>query len=237
MDREHRHQLKHDRFIDEIGVLSGKARDNQRFLLMLSGGAVIIALLAYGMYFYRSNREKSAQELLATAIDTIETQVEKPGDKPSPTGMHFKTEAERDAAAEKAFKDVQAKYSGSDAADVAGLYLARMAVMKGDVKSAKPMLETFINDHPKSVLVGTARYSLYQMRIENGEAAQVITEINAELAKSEPVLPGDSLLVLLAHAYDMQGNMEKSKEAYRRIATEFPDSPYVVEAQRRAGNA
>jgi len=213
MDREHRHQLKHDRFIDEIGVLSGKARDNQRFLLMLSGGAVIIALLAYGMYFYRSNREKSAQELLATAIDTIETQVE------------------------KAFKDVQAKYSGSDAADVAGLYLARMAVMNGDVKSAKPMLETFINDHPKSVLVGTARYSLYQMRIENGEAAQVITEINAELAKSEPVLPGDSLLVLLAHAYDMQGNMEKSKEAYRRIATEFPDSPYVVEAQRRAGNA
>jgi len=29
----------------------------------------------------------------------------------------------------------------------------------------------------------------------------------------------------------------KSKEAYKRIATEFPDSPYALEAQRRIGPA
>ena len=55
--------------------------------------------------------------------------------------------------------------------------------------------------------------------------------------KSDPVLPADSLLVLLAHAYDVQGNAQKSKEAYRRITTEFPDSPYALEAQRRMGPA
>ncbi|HEX2060356.1 MAG TPA: tetratricopeptide repeat protein, partial [Thermoanaerobaculia bacterium] len=67
------------------------------------------------------------------------------------------------------------------------------------------------------------------------EAAQVVTELNAELAKPEPVLPGDSLLILLAHAYEAQGNETKSREAYRRITTEFPESPYVIEAQRRVG--
>ena len=32
MDRQHRRELKHDRFVDELGTLSDKARDNQRFL-------------------------------------------------------------------------------------------------------------------------------------------------------------------------------------------------------------
>src|SRR5439155_21814010 len=141
-------------------------------------------------------------------------------------------EAERNAAAEKKFKEVQANYSGSDAADVAALYLARFDAGRGDVAGARKLLGQFISDHPKHILIGSARFSLYQLRIENGEAAQVANELQAEMSKTEPALPGDSLLVLLAHAYDAQGNAVKSKEAYRRIATEFPDSPYAVEAQR-----
>jgi hypothetical protein len=107
-------------------------------------------------------------------------------------------------------------------------------VTKGDTKTARTLLEDFVGEHGDNVLVGAARFSLYQLRIESGEAAQVATELDAELKKSEPVLPGDSLLVLLAQAYDVQGNLVKSKDAYRRITTEFPESPYVVEAARRA---
>ena len=87
------------------------------------------------------------------------------------------------------------------------------------------------------MLGGSARFSLYQLRIENGEAAKVAGELQSEINKSDPVLPADTLLVLLAHAYDAQGNAEKSKEAFRRITTEFPDSPYALEAQRRIGPA
>ena len=233
MDREHRHDLKHDRFVDEIGALSVRARANQRLLLAIAGAVVAIALIGYGIYFYRSNREVKAQQALAPAIETMDATVGE--QKPQgATGPHFKTEAERTAAAERMFRDVQNKYSGTDAADVAGLYMARIAVAKGDTKTARTLLEDFVDEHDDNVLVGAARFSLYQLRIENGEAAQVAKELDAELAKSEPVLPGDSLLVLLAQAYDVQGNVSKSKEAYRRITTEFPESPYVVEAARRA---
>jgi predicted negative regulator of RcsB-dependent stress response len=233
MDREHRRELKHDKFVDEIGALSQRAKANQRLLMMIGGAAVVIAILVYGIFFYRGNREMKAQEALAGAIETAEASV---GEQPpqGATGPHFKTEAERDTASERKFKDVQAKYSGTDASDVAGLYLARMAVAKGDVKKARAMLEEFVNDHGDNILVGGARFSLYQLRIENGEAAQVSKELEEELKKSDPVLPGDSLLVLSAQAYEVQGNAAKSKEAYRRITTEFPESPYVVEAARRA---
>ena len=112
--------------------------------------------------------------------------------------------------------------------------VARAAVAQGDVKTARALLEEFVGDHGDNILVGTARFSLYQLRIENGEAAKVAQELEAEVAKTEPVLPGDSLLVLLAQAYEVQGDAAKSKDAYRRITTEFPESPYVVEAARRA---
>ena len=40
MDRQHRHDLKHDKFVDEIGVLSEKARANQRLLYTIGGAAL-----------------------------------------------------------------------------------------------------------------------------------------------------------------------------------------------------
>jgi TolA-binding protein len=237
MDRQHRRDLKHDRFVDEIGSLSGKARDNQRLLVMLTAAVVALALIGYGIYFFRSSREQRAQEALGKAIETIESPLLPPaGGQPIPTAK-FKTDAERQAAAEKQFKDVESKFGGSDAADVAGLYLARIEAMHGNTASARKRLQHFIDEHPKHMLVGGARYSLYQLRIDAGETGQVAQELEAQIGKPDSTLPSDTLLVLLAHAYDAQGNAEKSKQTYRRIVTEFPDSPYAIEAQRRVGPA
>ena len=237
MDRQHRHDLKHDKFVDEIGALSSRARQNQRLLLIIAGSLIAAALIFWGLYFYRSSREAKAQAELAAAIETSNATIQDAAtpNQPKPTGPTFKTEDERTAAADKQFKAVQDKYSGTDAADVAGLYLARGLAAKGDTANAKKLLEEFIEDQGNNIAVGSARYSLYQLRIDSGEAAQVTTELNGELAKADPILPGDSLLLLLAHAYEVQGNEAKTREAYKRITTEFPDSPYAVEAARRAG--
>ncbi|MEA2165811.1 MAG: hypothetical protein QOK37_3938 [Thermoanaerobaculia bacterium] len=237
MDRQQRRDLKHDKFVDEIGSLSTRARENQRLLFTIGIGAVVLAVLVYGIFFYRSNQEQKAQQALSKAIATIDSPLmPAPGAEPVP-GAKFKTEAERTAAAEKQFKDVTANFSGSDAADVASLYLARIQAGRGDVAGARTRLQQFINDNPKHILVNGARYSLYQLRIDNGEAVPVAQELQAEISKSEPNLPVDALLALLAHDWEVQGNADKTKETYRRIATEFPDSPYALEAQRRIGPA
>lgn len=238
MDRQHRHDLKHDKFVDEIGALSERARVNQRMLLLIAGSVIAIAALAFGFYFYRGSQETKAQNLLSVAIETFEAPVgDQPAQDPQATGPKFKTDAERIAAAEKQLKEVRDQYGSSDAADVAGLFLAHVAMSKGEVKGAQALLQEFIDDHPKHTLAAGARYSLYQMRIQNGEASTVAVELDAELKKAEPVLPGDALLSLLGEAWEIQGNMEKSREAYRRITTEFPESPYLIDAQRKAGQA
>jgi len=238
MDRQHRRDLKHDKFVDEVGNLTTRARENQRLLVMLTAAVVILAVIGYGIYFYRSNREQKGQVALGAAIDTIDSPLVQAG-TPNPDAK-FKTEAERTEKSEALFKDVQKDYSGTNAADVANIYLARIAASKNDVATARKLLTDFVSDHPKHLLVGAARYSLYQIRIGNGEAPQIVIELNAELAKTADQgqsLPPDTLLALLAQAYDAQGNSEKSKETYRRIATQYPDSPYAIDAQRRVGSA
>ncbi len=237
MDREHRRELKHDRFVDEVGNWSGRARDNQRLLMIIAGAGLAVAILIYGIYFYRSSREQRAQASLSKGIETIESPLQPPaGGQPIPNAK-FKTDTERLSAAEKQFVEVETKFSGSDAADIAGLYMARIAASRGDSAGARKRLQHFIDDHPKHLLVGAARYSLYQIRIENGDAASVVSDLQSQIGKTEATLPSDTMLILLAHAYDVQGNADKSKETFRRIITEFPDSPYAVEAQRRIGPA
>jgi TolA-binding protein len=238
MDRKHRHELKHDKFVDEIGALSGRARENQRLLIAIAAGVVGLAILIYGIYFYRSNREVKAQQALSVAIETYDADiVVEPQEQTAAAGPTFKTDQERIAAAEPKFIEVRSKFGGTRAADVAALYLSQIAVSRGDIAGARALLEGFVKRHRDHVLTSTARFSLYELRIESGDAGAVATEITAELAKPEPSLPGDSLLILLAHAYDAQGDQAKSMEAYRRITIEYPDSPYALDAQRRSGRA
>jgi len=154
-----------------------------------------------------------------------------------PPAAKYKTDAEKNAAAEAQFRKVTSSFGGTDAAGVAGLYIASFDSGRGNYAEARKLLEKFVNDKPDHLLWVGARYSLYQLRIESGESQQVANELNQEIVKSDPVLPTDTLLALLAHAYDAQGKADKTKEAYRRIVTEFPDSPYALEAQRRIGPA
>ena len=237
MDRQHRRDLKHDKFVDEIGTLSSRAKENQRLLISIAVAAVVIAVLGYGFFFFRTTREQKAQTALAAAVETMESPLVAEGQPQPPSTAKYKTEAERTAAAEKQFRGVVSSYASTDAADVARIYLARIEASRGNTAAARTFLTKFIADHPNNIMVGSARYSLYQLRIDSGETSQVVSEVNAELAKSDPVLPADTLLIVLARAYSAQGNDAKSREAYRRITTEFPDSPYALEAQRRIGPA
>ena len=237
MDRQHRRDLKHDRFVDELGSLTTRARENQRVLFTATLGLVAVALIVYGIYFYRTNHERQAQDALSAAIESIDSPLIQAGAPANPLAK-YKTEDERTSRSEAMFRDVQKKYPGTNAADVADLYLARLDASRGDVTNARKLLQSFIDEHPNHMLVGAARYSLYQLRIENGEAQQVIAELNTELGKAQDqVLPPDAILEVLSKAYESQGNTEQSKEALRKIIRQYPDSPYALEAQRRVGAA
>jgi TolA-binding protein len=231
MDRQTRRDLKHDKFVDEVGALGGMVRSNARHLAFAGVGALVLIAIIAGYFYYRSNREQSAQSKLGEAIATIDSPLKVDGQQIP--NAKFKTDKEKYAAAEQQFKAVNRDYAGTDAADVADLYLARLIASRGDIAAARPRLQAFIDAHSKDVLASSARYSLYQLRIDGGEAPKVAAELEQQLSGGEQLLPPDSILALLAKAYQVQGNTQKTRETFRRIVTEYPDSPYAADAQRQ----
>jgi len=230
-DRLKRKDIKHDKFVDEMGTVYSSIRTNWFKLLGMALGLIILLGAVMGVFAWRNRQEATAQDKLAAAIETIETRV---GDLNTPaTATKFKTEAEKYAKAEQQFKEIVDKHDGTDAADVASIYLARIEAARGDVPTATKRLRDFLAEHPDHLLAGGVKMSLYEMDLASGDSKKVIGEMEKELSSQKGTVPTESLLSLLARAYEITGDQAKAKDMYRRITTEFPDSPYALDAQRK----
>ncbi|HUP64903.1 MAG TPA: tetratricopeptide repeat protein [Thermoanaerobaculia bacterium] len=230
-DRVSRKAIKHDKFVEEMETAYMVARRNAPIVIgSLIGILVLIALLV-GAALYFARQEKVAQQKLAEAIEVIEAPVA--GAEAELAEGSYRSEAEKIAKAEPMFREVTSEYGSRDAADVANLYLARIEAGRNEIAPAREKLEEFIDDHPDHILAQSARVSLYEIRLAAGEAADVASELDEQLAGGKLALPADVGLSLLARAYEAAGQPAQAREAYQRIVNEYPDSPYTLEAQRR----
>jgi tetratricopeptide (TPR) repeat protein len=231
MDRETRHQIKHDKFVDEVsGFYDDVRKNSQRVVVGLVGLLVIIGIV-FGVVTLGARQERQAQARLAEAIDIL-------GQSTDPFGEEapkYKTEAEKVAAAEPILNGLVEDYSRTDAAQVAQLYLAQVDLGKGDVDKAIERYETFAKKNGDHLLAGTALMSVYELKLEKS-AELVIPDLEKALTDSKRVLPQESVMMLLGKAYEKAGNAQKSQDMYRRVATEFPQSPYASEAQEKSSN-
>ncbi len=155
------------------------------------------------------------------------------GEKVPSTAATYDTEEAREKAAESIFSNVIDEFGSRDAADVASLYLGQMEASRGDYDSARTRFEAFIDEHPEHLLAATAAFSLLNMQLAAGDAEAVIGELQQRIDAEKEMLPRPVLLAMLAQAYEMTGEQEKATQAYRRIANEYPDSPYSLDAQRK----
>lgn len=227
-----RRDIKHDKFIDEMNeAYSFASRNRRNLVLAVAAMAVLLAVVA-GVALYRKGEQKKAQAELAEAIAIVDApSADTPGT--AATDAKYKTEAEKFARAEPMFARIGDKYSGSNAGDVAELYLARIAAAKGDTKVAQAKLEDFVRQHHDHMLAAAAQQSLYELRLQGAETKATIAELEQKLGDEATIIPKDAILSLLARGYEMTGDESRARETYRRLVNEFPDSPYAMDAQRK----
>ncbi|MGK2859301.1 MAG: tetratricopeptide repeat protein [Thermoanaerobaculia bacterium] len=233
MDRQERHDIKHDKFVDQVNTYYDDVKKNSQKVVLGVVGVLAVVAIGIAIWGWGARQEQAAQKLLAEAIETFDAQVgaEAVAD-PNRQGPAFTTDAERIAAAEPKMKDVVAKHSGSDAAQVANLYLAQIEVSKGQTDAAIKMYEEFVKKNPDSLLAGGAQMSIYQLRMATDPKA-VIADLEKASIEASSLLPKETVLTMLAEAYEKSGDKAKSLDIYRRIATEFPQSAYAADAQAK----
>lgn len=238
MDSVTREDLKRNELEEVLGKGMHYAEDHKRMILYGVGGVLVAALVAAGIFYWIGSRKDGANELLAKALAADSGAVvatgANPGDTAHPT---FASEAARRARAKELFGELDSKYGSSATGRVAKLYLAQIALAENDKARAAQLWKAFLDAEPQGALSAAARVNLYKLDREQGRGAELADELKKLLEQDAKPLPVDVILYQLALTYDALGKTDDARATYRRIVDEFPQSPYIADAQREAGPA
>jgi predicted negative regulator of RcsB-dependent stress response len=219
VDRITRHDLKTDKFVEEVAhsveYLEGHRSQVIRY------GAIVIAVLvaAGGLWWFMQNRKAERQTALYEAIETYNTRVTA---TPGPEGMKsFRTEAERTAAINKDLGALVQKYAGSDEAAVATYLLGVNAADQGNVADASRHLKQAAGSG-NAEYGSLAKLSLADIYFAEGKVAEAEKLVREIVASPTTLVSKDQASLNLA----------------RIIARTKPDEARkLLEPMRTANNA
>lgn len=229
-----RKEIKRDEFTSVMGRGVEYAETHVRTLIYALGAVVVAALIAFAAYLLLGSRAEKANEALARAVKIynapIDATAAKPDDANAPS---FADEAARRTRARKLLEEVRDDYGMSDAADVAGLYLAQIAVAEGKLDQARELWTEFVDDHGDSLLAGAARINLIRLDRQQGKGQDLAQRLKTMLEEQEPPLPKDVILNELGETLEQLGRREEAAQAYRQIVDDYPQSRYRSDAQQK----
>lgn len=161
MDKAHREELKHDKFVEKVGhtVEYAVAHKSQVKLYTILGLALLVA--GFGTYFYMQSQENARQSELQAAFRIGEAPVS--GDPMGDTAdLKFNTADERSKAYEKALRDVVSKYPTKREGYIAKFLLATTIADRGNVQEAEKLLRD-VADNADKEYASQAKLSLGQL--------------------------------------------------------------------------
>ena len=176
--------------------------------------AVVVLVVVGGIAYVWMNRsEGEGQAALGKAVEISQASiVEIPA--PDSTEVTFKTEAERDKAALKAFDDVVAKHGG-EVAEKAKFFAATIR-LKSDRKSALDVLRGLADASTETGEL--SRFALGQALVQDGKFDEAIAVYKRIESASQGVIPADKIKFEIASALEKQGKKDEAVSVYLGIA-------------------
>lgn len=233
-----RKQIKEDIRQDEVRTAISYTYEQLQSHRNLAIGivvAVVVAAVGFAaVRTYLGHREKLAAEELARAIKLYDAPIRETGAKPE--DPHTPSFASEEARAERA-REALEEVGGGASRGVARLFLADLAIRKGDKAAARQHWEAFLTDHEKDILAVSVRLNLLRLDREEGKVEEVARELEAELEKQDRTLPEDVILFELARTLDALDRGEEAQDYYQRILDDHPQSPYSVEARDKTSSS
>jgi hypothetical protein len=226
-----RKQIKNDQFVSLVDRWAHWIGQNWRQAAIGLGGALVVALVYWAGAAIIAGRSTAAATALAKAIEIYNAPVGAAA--PADAKMKFGTETERLDAAEKALKAVSSRYWLTSQARYAKLYLAHVAVDRGDSAAGIRLLGELASKRSDNPVVRLATLDLVRLRIAKGEGQQLVGDLEAMIAGKDPRLPRDVAMFELARMWEKEGKPAEAAKLYRKLMEDFPESPFRNDAQQR----
>lgn len=228
-----RHDMKQDDLVTAIEHARVYAQKNPTTLRNVAIALTAVAVVAYGVYWWISSRAAAGQALLNEGESRISAPILTPGEPP-PGGLSYGSAAERDRAALESFTQLVSQYGGSKEGRIAIYYQGILLSRLGRLDEAEAALNRSLADPVSPMFASLARADLAHVKAQKGDleaAAKIYTELAED---KQGGYPRDFALYYLAGILEQQGKRSDAAATYQKVATEFPNSPFISEAQRRA---
>ena len=161
MDRAHREELKHDKFVEQVGHTVDYAVSHKSQVTKYAVIAAVLVVAGLGTYFFMQSQENSRQQDLQAAFRIQEASVGS-NDPAEISDLKFNTADERAKAFEKSLRDVIAKYPSKREGYIAKFLLATTLADRGNVQEAEKMLRD-VADNADREYASQAKLSLGQL--------------------------------------------------------------------------
>jgi predicted negative regulator of RcsB-dependent stress response len=165
VDRQTRKDLKTDKFAEDVFDVFEWTSVHKAEVARYGAILIAVVLIAVGVMYYNRTQATAREEALAKALRVDDATI---GEVVQPTNLHFDTDAQKDKAKVDAFTEVSTKYSGSQEAAVANMYLGSYAVDAGNLAEAEKRYKQVVENGPKAY-AGLARLSLAQVYSSEGK--------------------------------------------------------------------
>lgn len=168
MDRLTRHELKKDRFVEEVGQTVHFLEEHRQAIIRYGSIALAILILAGAGYAWMRAKKAERQAAVAHVLEIYNAQVIDP---PPAETRAFRTQEEKDAAIVKACNELIAKYPGSEEAAVATYLLGAHAADQGDLAAAERFFRE-ASEKAGAEYASLARFSLAQLYRTQGRLGE-----------------------------------------------------------------
>lgn len=193
----------------------------QKQLIAAGIAFVVLILVISGVVYYMNHAENQASTMLGKAIARYEA-VQSQNNDPA-----------QYEALKKEFKAVIDEYGFTDAAEMARVQLASVYYESGDYEKAvewyKTAVDAFEGNPQFSDLVLNGLAYAYQAQGDYDNAVKYFEKI----ADDNSAITRDQALFNLGQLYGRLGQTEKSRHAFEKIVSEYPDSIYVEPAKMK----
>lgn len=194
MDRITRRDLKTDKFAVEVTHTVEYLGEHRSMLYRYGGIVLAVILVAAAIYFYVRWQHAARQEALSQALQTQNAPASSVG---NPFIKSFNSQAEKDAAVDKAFNEIIAKYGGSDEAAIAHFMLGTSFADKGKISEAEKHLRAAA-DSGKTEYAALAKLALADVLVAQGKDADAEKALRDVIAKPATLVSKDQATIALA---------------------------------------
>jgi hypothetical protein len=225
---ELKEQLQHDQFTDAVSGAVSYATSHRQTLIRYAIGAVVVALIAAGVWWYMASQADQRRQELDSAMSIQDAQVGAPS-ADSSIKTYPTEDAKRDAWT-KALSTLVSKYGGTAEGNIAQYYRGIERAKKDDNSGAESDLKTVADSNGEiAPLAKIALANLYLGEKKTVEAQRLLQALSKD---STPLVSKAQAQILQA-----QLNQTNNPQAARDVLKTLDPADRKRDAVGRAAEA